>query len=136
MLPATIFGMIAAVSQPAPAEATHQATGVKIGEVTPTSTIIWTRLTRDPTRREDGVSRSGRPARPLGDELTVEDLEGACPGMAGHIRVRYGTQRNLANVRTTAWVTVGPETDYTHPFALEDLRPATVHYFAVETSDL
>ena len=128
--------IIAAGAQPAPADATHQATGVKIGEVTPTSAIIWTRLTRDSARREDGVPRAGRPARPLGDELTVEDLEGACPGMAGRIRVRYGTRQNLADAPTTEWVTVGAETDYTHQFVLENLQPATIHYFAVETTDL
>jgi len=33
----------------------YQANGVKIGEVTQTSAIIWTRLTEKPERNTDGI---------------------------------------------------------------------------------
>jgi hypothetical protein len=37
------------------AAATRQATGVKVGEITPTSAVIWTRRTRSSTRLSTGV---------------------------------------------------------------------------------
>src|SRR5688572_6962410 len=33
----------------------RQATGVKVGEVTDTTAIVWTRLTTNPTRNNEGV---------------------------------------------------------------------------------
>ena len=41
---------------------THQATGVKVGEVTENSAIVWMRLTASAFRRADGVLRRGQPA--------------------------------------------------------------------------
>src|SRR5437868_648756 len=76
----------------APAEC-RQATGVKVGEVTPTSAIIWTRLTAYAERNKTGVSIIG----PLKKDKTVpvtvpiEQLEGACPPAPGRIRVRYSS---------------------------------------------
>jgi alkaline phosphatase D len=63
----------------------------------------------------------------------VQTLEGAAPGAAGHVRVRYGTKENLADATSTDWATVGAERDYSHQFILEDLKPATVYHFAAET---
>ena len=39
---------------------TRQATGIRIGEVTETSAIIWTRITEKTARRTDGVVRRKR----------------------------------------------------------------------------
>ena len=37
----------------------HQATGVKVGEVTPSSALIWARLTAHPARNAEGPLRRG-----------------------------------------------------------------------------
>ena len=124
--------MMAALGQAEPA-ALHQATGVKVGEVTTDSARIWVRRTALPERKHDGVVRRGRPAsRPVAP-AEVDQLEGACPGTAGRVRVRYGTSEDLADARVTDWVTVDEQTDFAHVFELTGLTPATPWHFASET---
>jgi len=113
---------------------THQATGVKVGEVTSDSAVIWMRVTKSPIRRQDGISRPGRPARPLPPGVKIEDLEGACPGMPGRVRVRYAPRPDLRNARATEWVDVHAEHDFTHQFHITGLQPATRYYFSAETA--
>src|SRR5688572_18481185 len=117
--------------------AARQATGTKVGEVTDTSAIVWTRLTAAPTRKNDGVffpPRKGKSEpRP---KLTVpaSEVEGACPGAAGRIRVRYGTKEDLSDAQETEWMEVSEATDYTHPFSLAGLKPASAYHYVVETA--
>ncbi len=54
----------------------RQATGVKVGEVTDQSAIVWVRLTDKASRRRDGIERRGRP-QPFAAELGPADLEGS-----------------------------------------------------------
>lgn len=118
------------------ARAVYQATGVKVGEVTENSAIIWTRLTAKPTRNNQGVvipEQRGKEPRPK-VTVAVEEIEGACPGAAGRVRVRYGTQSDLSDAREMAWVDVSIETDFTHHFSIADLQPATEYHFAVDTT--
>lgn len=118
-----------------PAQETRQATGVKVGEVTPDSAIVWMRLTAQPARRTDGLVRRGRPMGPLPAGVTAADLEGACPAAAGQVRFRYGTREDLADGQATPWVPVAPEPhDSTHQFRLTGLRPGTVYHYAAETA--
>lgn len=123
----------------APGEAleTHQATGVKVGEVTPDSALIWVRLTARPARNAEGPVRRGvatKKAQPPG--VNPNELRDACPGMPGRVRVRYGTREDLAdtNSRDTGWVDVSAATDFAHVFRLDGLQPATRYYYASETA--
>src|SRR2546423_7780799 len=83
----------------------HQATGVKAGEVTDTTAIVWTRLTASPTRKNDGVVIPGRVGKNPPAEVTVpaDQIEGACPGAAGLVRLRYGMGEDLKDVVETEW---------------------------------
>jgi alkaline phosphatase D len=110
----------------------HQATGVKVGEVTDHSAIVWMRLTARSSRRSDGVVRRGRPM-PFPASLKVEDLEGSCPGAAGQVRVRYGTDNDLKGATDSGWKDVGEKTDFTHQFRLTGLKPDTEYFFSAET---
>jgi len=112
----------------------HQATGVKVGEVTDTSAIVWVRLTARAARNPSGIVRRGRPARKLGRDQKVEMLEGSCPGASGRVRLRYGVNRDLSDAIATEWVDVGPKTDFTHQFRLTGLKPSTVYHYASETA--
>jgi alkaline phosphatase D len=117
--------------------AAHQATGVKVGEVTDTSAIVWTRLTASPTRKNDGVvmpKRVGKEAKKKLDlTVSADQIEGACPGAAGKIRVRYGTKEDLSDAKETPWMEVSEATDFTHHFDLAGLKPETVYHYVVET---
>lgn len=113
----------------------RQAMGTKVGEVTDTTAIVWTRLTAQPTRNTTGLQLQGRVKKgaPVEVAVPVDQLHGACPGAAGRVRVRCGTREDLSDAKTTEWIEVGEQTDFTHQFALSGLKPATVHYYAVES---
>jgi alkaline phosphatase D len=112
----------------------HQATGLKVGEVSPESAIVWMRLTKEAERKRDGILRRGRP-QPYPEGLLVESLEGSTPGLAGQLRLRYATDASLRGAVETEWVEVGPQTDFAQQFQLRGLRPATRYYYAAETRD-
>jgi len=134
-----------------PAEATngpYQANGLKIGELTSTSAIIWTRLTRDPRRLDDGIplpapKRIPHPKRPgrmrivttgpqLPEGVSVDEVEGAVPGAPGEVRVVYSTPAGKHPEVATKWARVSAERDFTHQFLLEGLHPHTEYVFRVE----
>ncbi|HEY5314828.1 MAG TPA: alkaline phosphatase D family protein [Pirellulales bacterium] len=113
----------------------HQATGVKIGEVTQAGAIVWGRVTRSATRNNDGSVRQGKPREPSPSDEQVPLLEGAVPGMPGRLRVRYKASQE-ARYRATDWVEVGPATDFSHQFELKGLEPGTPYQVVVDAAGL
>ncbi|MGV3560989.1 alkaline phosphatase D family protein [Larkinella arboricola] len=116
----------------------YQAMGTRVGDVTPTTAILWTRLTAFEKRNTDGVVIPGRAQDYKGKSLPevtvpVDQLEGACPGTSGWVRVRYGTNETLKRAQTTDWVRVSEETDCIRQFPLKGLKPATQYYFESES---
>ena len=68
------------------------------------------------------------------DKMEIRELEGSCAGKAGRARLHYGSDPQLSGALATSWMEVGPRTDFTHQFALKDLRPGSSYYYALETS--
>ena len=118
----------------------RQATGIKIGEVTSNSAIIWTRVTESASRRADGVVFRGRPEQPeSGETIAVpapHELNGSVPGAAGRVRLSIDDNVNFFEPEISEWVEVGPENDFTKLFHVQDLSPSTVYYFEIITSNL
>jgi alkaline phosphatase D len=114
----------------------HQAMGTKVGEVSDSSAIAWTRLTAAPERNNDGIALHGPIGRkePQAIPAPVEAIEGACPGAPGRVRVRYGTREDLSDAMATAWADVAEPDDFHHQFRLSGLCPATVYSYSVETT--
>lgn len=115
----------------------HQATGTRVGEVTESSAIVWTRLTRQPVRNNDGVVIGGKVTDRQNFEPTQvprDDIEGACPGSPGRVRVRYGRAEDLSDAVTTPWVDVDAASDFIHQFALTELQPGARYYYASEAA--
>ena len=118
--------------------APYNAEGERVGEVTDHSAVIHTRLTAFPTRNEHGYvfpvvpHGGGKPKAEWPEGKTVADLEGACPGKAGKVRVWYGTDPKLVKAQATAWAQAVAASDFTHQFKLDNLRANTVYYYAVE----
>lgn len=126
----------------------YQATGFKVGEVSDTSAIVWTRLTlraernppdapmvqikyvggaEDASRRRERVESVEYPGG-----VTVSDIRNAVPGTFGDVRVLYkpkGSEKWLQ----TSWQPVDPERDFTRQFPLTNLRPDTRYSIRVET---
>jgi alkaline phosphatase D len=116
------------------APCSRQATGVKVGEVTDTSALLWMRLTANAAANRTGKDPSaGKPMR-LPNGLRLEQLRGACPGAAGVVRLRYGTAEDLSGAKTTGWLPVAAKTDFSRQIHLTGLRPATVYHYAAETA--
>ncbi|WP_425613446.1 alkaline phosphatase [Anatilimnocola sp. NA78] len=128
---------LAEVRAAAEKELPHQATGVRVGEVTANSAVIWTRLTKHTTRNNEGVvfKGKGKENDALAAETPAAEIEGACPGAAGEIRVRYGTKPDLSDARESEWRAVDEGTDFTSDFELRELSPATVYHYVVETRE-
>jgi len=131
----------------------YQATGMKVGEVTDTEAIVWTRLTKAPERvgfdapmpeilyPEPGTGKlvprtKGRPSTPpvvkYPEGFSVENIEGAAPGTTGEVRVRYRTGHG-SDWRSTEWLAVDPERDFTRQFKLTNLDPDSRYQVHVET---
>lgn len=109
-------------------EESRQATGVKVGEVTHDSAIVWMRLTRNATRTAG--------TKNFNSAALVEPLDGACPGAAGKVRLRFAPAADLAGAIETPWQEVGAATDFGYLFKLNGLAPATTYHYCTETCDL
>ena len=113
----------------------HQATGTRVGEVTDTSAIVWTRLTKNAQRNNEGIVFAGKGNRKKDPAVTVpvEQIEGACPGMAGSVQLRYGLKEDLSDATLTPWVEVTEATDFIHHFELSGLKPGATYFYASQT---
>lgn len=115
----------------------HQATGVRIGEVTADSAVIWTRLTQSAERNHKGVLIPGLMNDYRGRGLPeptvpVGDLEGACPATSGLVRLRYATSEQLEGAIVTEWHEATVAHDGITHIRLTDLKPATTYHFVSE----
>lgn len=140
---AAILAVVATISA-AEYQGPYQATGIKIGEVTDTSAIVWTRLTavrerigesapnpivkyRDPKTGELSDQDGGRDRSPVVEfpnGATVDQIEGAAPGMAGIVGLDV-KEADGNDYKTVESQPVDPDRDYTHRFSLNGLKPNT-----------
>jgi len=131
----------------------YQATGIKIGEVTDRSAIIWTRLTRNQQRvgpsapmpkvlyrdpktgalsEQAGGGRQDRtPIVEFPGDSTIETIEGAAPGASGEVRVHYKAEGS-SDWTATDWRAADPKRDYTCQFQLTSLVANTEYQVRVE----
>src|SRR5262249_2148380 len=113
----TAASLIPAHATPA---ASHQATGVKAGEITPDSAILWTRRTKSSLRRSDGAQSTDTPILPVGTDPAT--LEGSCPGDAGQMRVIVSPASGQ-KITSTEWAGVGPQSDFARQLTIRNLKP-------------
>jgi alkaline phosphatase D len=129
------------------------ASGIKICEVTATSAIIWTRLTREPSRAsevnpvpdvlytnpETGglVPRKGSPSWkptiywPPGYD--INNIKGAVPGTAGDVRISYRPDGSDGEWTKTSWQSVQEDRDFTRQVKIDRLKPGTTYALRVES---
>lgn len=141
-------------TSPAKSGGTHQATGIKISEPTPTTVFIWTRVTRDASRaaedrplpilhvfdktngkelaiKDNVMFTNGRPVVKFTPGSDLGSIRGAAIGAAGQTRVRHRVA-GTASWEETAWQEVNPQRDYTAVFPLSDLKAGTRYEIEVE----
>ncbi len=103
-----------------PCHAVGFANGVKIGEVTENSVVLWTRLTEE---KEAGnrVEKWNKDA----PNWTV-------PGQAGKVLFRYWRTDVQNAPKETAYTQVDESTDFCHQAKIEGLSPATSYAFRAQ----
>jgi alkaline phosphatase D len=132
-----------------------QATGFKVGEVTDTTAVIWTRPTRNakPNRPDAPMVKLdlGEPDKSAvrdrqhvrdkhrkvlaivyPDGMTVADIRNAVPGAPGQVRVLY-KKDGAAQWLKTEWRAVEAHRDFTRQFLLENLVPNAQYVLRVES---
>jgi alkaline phosphatase D len=136
---ACVLSIVIVLARPSVGAESHQASAVKIGEMTDTTAIAWVRYTKNaeansngPVLERDGVNDRRR-ASSASDTAT---FKWAAPGAVGKVRLRYGRKADLADARETAWVEVGPQCDFHHQFHFNGLAPGTEYFYASETAPL
>jgi alkaline phosphatase D len=116
----------------------QQALGVRAGEVSDSTAIVWTRLTQSAERNANGVKftskAKGRGNPPQEPPADLSQIEGACPGVFGRVRLRYGMAEDLGDAVATPWVDVTEVTDFSHQFPLTGLKPGSVYFYASEAA--
>ena len=113
----------------------HLAMGFRVGEVTQTSAIIWSRVTSQPERVWPGerhVGRAGKKTAEYTDKINVDGLEGAVPGTVGQLKLSWTTSEDYSNLQSTEWVEVSARQDFSHQFVLNNLQPATKYYLVIK----
>jgi alkaline phosphatase D len=146
LLGTTLFALL--MEDHSAADAPYQATGFKVGEVTDTTAIVWTRLTRNAQRNpadapmvefdyidgEIGRSTKRKPLRAVRypEGMSVADIRDAAPGTEGETRVLYKTS-DQPEWKSTEWRAVHGERDFTRQYVLEGLSPASEYLVKVES---
>lgn len=72
----------------------------------------------------------------LPDGLGLDQMLGACPGMAGQVRLTYFPVLRRNAAKTTPWVTTAVDSDYTAQWKLTDLNPDKEYAAVIEAKPL
>lgn len=131
-----LFAVLSLIPFSVEAAGPFQATGFKTGEVTDTTAIIWTRLTRNEKRNpSDGqmvtIEVEGKRNRnntgvvgvSYPDGVTVADIRNAVPGAPGQAQVRYRLAGSKSEWTSTDWAAVDGKRDFIRHFRLARLTP-------------
>jgi alkaline phosphatase D len=109
------------------------------------SIVIWTRLTRTPDLNSKGqvfLVPSKIEVKELNDHpdfdkinkaqipagLKLEQMEGACPGTTGEVKLIYCADTNPQIRIATDWVAVDANKNFTKQWKLKNLKPGTKYF--------
>ena len=109
------------------------ANGIKIGEVTQNSAIIWMRLTKHPERNINGHPFTKSESKHVNPSIEkLEEMEGATPGTTGEVRIFYKPKGGVSEPKSIMWKSLQVEKDFTMQFQLNDLLPGVEYSIITE----
>ena len=105
-----------------------------------TSIVLWTRLTKTPGLNYAGqkflipsakeVAELDKSANKeniykaqIPEGLSLEQMEGACPGMDGEVMLKYSVSENPKKEMAVSWSKVAPDKNFTLQWKLKELKP-------------
>jgi alkaline phosphatase D len=110
------------------ADGPYLATGIKVGEVTSDSAIVWARLTAIEKPVQPPLGQA-QPAKAADDEISA--LAGSAPGMAGDVSLELSTSADFTDAKHFETALVNAATDFTHQWPIANLKPATKYFVRV-----
>jgi len=124
---------------PSLARAAELGMGLRVGEVTQDSAIVWTRVTRDKDRVSPGL-RDLRKQRPRANEFTpptmlVGERQDESIGAEGEVMLEYAAAGSTEPT-STEWMAVDAEHDFTHKFHITGLKPATKYELTLHARNI
>jgi alkaline phosphatase D len=131
------------------AEGPYFGNGFHNGWADQNSIVIWTRLTAQPEMNRHGpdfikpsaaqLRRLDKNANPdsiyaaqIPAGFKLDQMEGACPGMAGEVNMVYYPLKNPEAKVVTGWKQVDPSKNFTIQWKLSDLVPDTKYVVEME----
>jgi alkaline phosphatase D len=113
--------------------------GFRVGEVTGTSAILWTRVTASARRNETGYREPKKRTRRIKvyvpSKRPLSSRQGEIDGAAGEVRVHWAEMGKANNRKTIPWVGVRADHDFTHQFAITGLKPGRTYRVSVEARE-
>jgi len=112
--------------------------GFRNGWADQNAIVIWTRLTKTPEGNRNGqeflglkadqhrrlrksTNRDSIHAAQIPEGFTIDEMEGACPGAPGEVKLTYFPESNPGKEVETGWISVDPGQDFTAQWRLDDL---------------
>ena len=138
------------ISQSTEQRGPYLASGIRIGDVSQTEAIIWTRLTLNKKRVDDAPQpialytdsetgkkhtrktrkdKNGMIYFPQGYDINT--IEGAVPGRNGQVRLKFRTKGN-SKWQITPWEAVDPKANFSKKFILSGLESGKTYNLVVE----
>lgn len=113
------------------------------------SIVLWTRLTQNPDGNVNGTKFIGITAKEasrldkegnathinkaqIPEGLTLSDMEGACPGAPGEVKLSYYPLTRQDQKISLEWVKVEDAKNFTKQWKLNDLKPDTKYVVEIE----
>jgi len=130
-------------------EGPYFGNGFHNGWADQTSIVIWTRLTKNPELNREGqkfLMPTAEEVRELdqnGDNdkifqaqipggYSLEQMEGACPGTTGEVKLTYYPLKDTENRIETDWSEVDAGKNFTYQWRIKDLNPDTKYVLVIE----
>jgi len=143
LIPAVVFaGLLLSCGRNVQEEGPFFGNGFHNGWADQDSVTIWTRLTKNRELNAEGqkfLVPSAEEHRILAEEadaekilkaqvpegFNLEQMDGACPGAAGEVKLSYYPFNNPGNIVETGWQAVDPEKNFTRQWKLVGLKAGT-----------
>ena len=117
----------------------HLGMGLRVGEVRGHSAIVWTRVTATAKRNETGhrepKKRTPRVANYVPSQVPLSSRQGEIDGAEGEVRVHWFRRGKKKDRRSSEWVGVSGQHDFTHQFALDGLEPGQRYRVTLEARE-